>query len=1173
MLENWLRREEVATGPRAVGRFERPPIRPLGEARRMTDDLQEVVVCTLLDVQEMRGIAQAALEESVALVSLHVAPPEGPFVLELHAPGSRPVVLLAENAGEPTDGVVPLLLKPFDDEHYGELLAFVCAPEKTMTAQPATRWTLDIPRTDAMPRFDTRPGEPAGDLRVESAGHVSLPPPGPDPLLGRGLAGGKYVIEALLGEGSWGAVYRARHVALDLSLAVKVLHPRFRADASFASRFIAEARAASRLDHPNVARVQDFGEEPDGLLYIVMELLRGTDLRDLLNEHELSRERRMEILASVLRALAAADDHGIVHRDIKPENVVVIEAHNEDGQKIDLVKVCDFGLATVKPRTAGATGATDIRRAAASMSFVAGTPEYMSPEQIIGEDVDIRADLYACGVMLFELLTDRRPFAASSIVDLLRMQLYEPPPSPRGIDPTIDPRLEALVLRALAKERNARPASPREFREELRAALKPRRTADAPSSAPRVGLGDLVASLAGALGRAPSDKRGRAEAEARLARSAELALPGRGAITLSRQHPDDPASWAVLTGGAATRLAATMRERSPTGPEDAETAARLGALLTDRGVVSLSLVEGVTQDELARVVPLLASSDLSADELSAALAEHRPEHVSVLLDADLLGPTRSLPWSVDLCVSRLAGWIGGLGSPRDADAALAAAIRARLVADEVRLLREPDELRRLIDHADLLADVIKQVPELSGSEPMTVVVNAMEPDAARRVAAAYLDDADRSGALAPRALVAVRLLGLRLLHDRGPGAEEVLSRLARRSVLSAAELPPELSGAALAIQTAERLLDDPAGVLTELAGATTLRALGARLRAVLPALPVLLDRDAIAPLAAVAKVLSRIPSRVSSGAASSRSATQQSGAANDEEAPRELAARGLAMLRERAWLARVAGRLLASDDLRELDAARDLLLLAGADGALALVDARVRASCAAGHAGFTEAARAIGAPAIPALVRAIGAATEAPDGGDPVLVEDLLRALPDGALPELLPLSNTLAHHGAASVRRAVVARMPDIQGAAGRLALRVAARDLDESVRVAAFGALRRLGAVDGGVIALARGLLVGGTASVELRIAAAVALDGAPLEHRLEAIEVLREALRPRSRSIIGMLRLTDVGGQDEPRVTETIARALLAIGGEEGRREVERRATGARGELRDRLESLLR
>ncbi len=425
---------------------------------------EKVVVCRLLDGEEMRGVAQAALEETVALVTLDEAPPRGEFVLELHAPGTRPVVLIATTAGEPMEPMFPVRVRPFDDEHSGQLLAFVCSVE-TETSQPVTRWSQRFDRTPSLLRLDTLRDQALGKVPAEPEGRASEPEL--DPLIGRLLATDKYRIESLIGEGSAGAVYRGRHVALDKMLAVKVLHPRFRADETFARRFLAEAKAASRLDHPNVTRVQDFGEEDDGLLYIVMELLRGLDLRQLIHENALPRSRRIEVMVSVLNALAAADDKGIVHRDIKPENVMVVQARDEDGESVDVVKVCDFGLATVKPR---AEGGTDIRQAAAAMSWIAGTPEYMSPEQILGEDLDIRADLYACGVILFELLTGQLPFRNASVMHLMRQQLYDPPARLRALDPTIDVRLEAVVLRTLSKDRSQRPATPREMRNELRAA-------------------------------------------------------------------------------------------------------------------------------------------------------------------------------------------------------------------------------------------------------------------------------------------------------------------------------------------------------------------------------------------------------------------------------------------------------------------------------------------------------------------------------------------------------------------------------------------------------------------------------------------------------------------------------------------------------------------------------
>src|SRR5687767_398068 len=165
-----------------------------------------------------------------------------------------------------------------------------------------------------------------------------------DPLLGRVVAG-KYEIESLLGGGGMGKVYRARHRALDKVIAIKVLHAVYQTDQKFAQRFQREARAASKLDHPNGMQVLDFGVEPDGLLYIAMELLAGKDLHKvLLSEGLPSLERTVTIMAQVCAALQAAHDQGIVHRDMKPENVVVVPKVSDDGTTIDLVKACDFGI-------------------------------------------------------------------------------------------------------------------------------------------------------------------------------------------------------------------------------------------------------------------------------------------------------------------------------------------------------------------------------------------------------------------------------------------------------------------------------------------------------------------------------------------------------------------------------------------------------------------------------------------------------------------------------------------------------------------------------------------------------------------------------------------------------------------------------------------------------------
>src|SRR5215510_11235617 len=169
-------------------------------------------------------------------------------------------------------------------------------------------------------------------------------------LLGRTIAG-KFVIEVVIGTGAMGVVYRARQTALDKIVAIKVMHGGLVSDETFAARFHREAKAASRLDYPNSIRILDFGQEPDGRLYIAMNYLDGRDLLEVINhEWPLSTVRMVDILSQALSALAVAHELGILHRDLKPENIMVLRGTNDDGSPADLVKVCDFGIAKIIER-------------------------------------------------------------------------------------------------------------------------------------------------------------------------------------------------------------------------------------------------------------------------------------------------------------------------------------------------------------------------------------------------------------------------------------------------------------------------------------------------------------------------------------------------------------------------------------------------------------------------------------------------------------------------------------------------------------------------------------------------------------------------------------------------------------------------------------------------------
>ncbi len=298
---------------------------------------------------------------------------------------------------------------------------------------------------------------------------TSLSEPRPEPTadpedrwIGRTVAG-KFQVEVLIGEGAMGRVYRAQHVALDKPVAVKVLHRHLGGDKRVARRFHREARAASRLSHPNSLQIIDFGDAGDGDLYIAMELLEGDDLQAVIDTDAPLTPRRIgALMEQLLRALDEAHHAGIIHRDLKPENVVVLEAR--DGT--ERVKVCDFGIAKIVEQEGHRTAIT-------KDGYVCGTPEYMAPEQARGEPVDARSDLYSAGVVLYQMLCGRVPFKAENALGVITRHLMEEPPRPRRVQPSwgIPRSLEAIALRALSKSPDERYGSAREMSRAIQSAV------------------------------------------------------------------------------------------------------------------------------------------------------------------------------------------------------------------------------------------------------------------------------------------------------------------------------------------------------------------------------------------------------------------------------------------------------------------------------------------------------------------------------------------------------------------------------------------------------------------------------------------------------------------------------------------------------------------------------
>src|SRR5450432_423518 len=290
-----------------------------------------------------------------------------------------------------------------------------------------------------------------------------------DPRIGTLLAD-RYRIDALVGEGGMGKVYSAEHVLMRKRLAVKVLHRELTLVPEVVARFEREAMAAANIEQPNVAAATDFGKLPDGAVFLVLEFVSGRSLRDEIAHGPFLVDRALHVARQIASGLAAAHQQGIVHRDLKPENVMLVEK----GADPDFAKVLDFGIAKV-PLGDLPGGAQKSGSPITKAGMVFGTPEYMAPEQALGQNVDGRADLYALGVMLFEMLSGVRPFSSQSSVGILGQQLSKPPPTfaERAPGIVVPPSAESITHKLLARESAERYQSATELARAIDALLAP----------------------------------------------------------------------------------------------------------------------------------------------------------------------------------------------------------------------------------------------------------------------------------------------------------------------------------------------------------------------------------------------------------------------------------------------------------------------------------------------------------------------------------------------------------------------------------------------------------------------------------------------------------------------------------------------------------------------------
>ena len=304
-----------------------------------------------------------------------------------------------------------------------------------------------------------------------------------DPRVGETID--KYRLMGVLGKGGMGSVYRAEHILIGKDVAVKILNKELHKNENLVERFLLEARAASMIRHPNIIDMMDFGFTPDGCSYCVMEYLEGPTLATLMDEvGAIPLYRTVNIMVQVCRGLGAGHEVGIVHRDMKPENIALMQMDGrrhivtlpdaltgewrvEKEKQYDLVKILDFGVAAVGKAT------EELDKKTRQEGIVFGSPEYIAPEQILGENTTSRTDVYSIGVIFYEMLTGDVPFFGTSAQEIMRHHLHTPPTPPRQVRPDLDlpKEVDILAMSALSKNPDKRPAGMEEFIGSLRRCL------------------------------------------------------------------------------------------------------------------------------------------------------------------------------------------------------------------------------------------------------------------------------------------------------------------------------------------------------------------------------------------------------------------------------------------------------------------------------------------------------------------------------------------------------------------------------------------------------------------------------------------------------------------------------------------------------------------------------
>ncbi|WP_205633933.1 protein kinase domain-containing protein [Labilithrix luteola] len=981
------------------------------------------------------------------------------------------------------------------------------------------------------------------------------PTDGSDPLLSRKINDGKYVIESLIGSGAAGAVYKAQHRELRRTVAIKVLHPHYQKDPHFMKGFRGEALAASQLDHPNVMRVLDFGQEPDGLVYIVMEYLSGRTLQNRLDEERrLAPERALELMIQVCAALSVAHDQGIIHRDVKPDNIMLVTSRNDEGTTFELVKVCDFGIAALQNARA------DDPELGFGDNVIAGTPEYMSPEQARGTEVDARADVYACGICLYELVTGRPPFLGETAPDILLQQLEDPPRPPSQIIRGLDPVLEEIILRAIQKDPEKRQQSARELRLELKELLDPGDGDEtdgenersivlnvANLDDPASGFSAFFMALSSAVLRAGRFERGHPEAAAAmkdLLKATRVALRGRRELTFARRDTQKSIGYVVMSGHAEIvdlkRLLGTELYEN-LGYPFIETVVK-------KGIASFTLREGVPDNEVEEFIELLIGS-LSEEELRKALLAKNLPHVSVLFVDDILAADRSVSWKVGVTLSRLARDLGGIANSRGVSLKKMRENRDDLVAAVAHLLTRGEEIRQFVLNADIVDSAVANYRGFSGFQLVPVLVERLLLDPCAEAAMLLVADFDSAESDVDHLKGLLRLFATRLLLERSATSDAAVAELHRRSIVTDSDIPRDLGEKIRAETLANALLREPSGFLRTL--------------------DIIHDDDygrELGHLEAAMAVLARKAEAAALLAAISVLARHARG--SGQPGPRQQhAIATMKSIIDRERLVPIATALFNGPP-QQREPARQLLVLAGGAGAHALFVARENFSDPQSRQVFVQTLRDTGAAGW-SLLSAVLPRMVVQNEKDVAFAEDLLQAVPDRADPALGDAVAKFVAHP--PLRPAALRALVALWGDGAKKPLVEALGSGDEATRIVALRGLRRLRGIDDHVLGVVERLLgTKGGAGEELRAAAASILAETPPMLRTRAVNLLSKIIEGR-RGIVAMLR-GEGATEDSPIVAEAMARSLLVLDRNEGIRVLKARIARSEGAMRTRLSAVL-